>query len=188
MHLVLIGYRGSGKTSAGRAAAQTLGLDLVDLDHAVRAKFDGRSIANVWATEGEPAFRKAEAEAFAEQLDRETPIVLATGGGAVMTPDTATRLDRARAQHAAWCAYLHATADVLAARIAGDTGTAAERPSLTGAPPASAGAVEEVASVLTQRESTYRKLADVVIDATADLDQVAAQLVDGYRSAPNAAS
>ncbi|MEM7680556.1 MAG: shikimate kinase [Planctomycetota bacterium] len=184
MHLVLIGYRGSGKTSAGRLAAETLGLELVDLDDAVRAKFDGRAIADVWQTEGEPAFRTAEAGAFAEQLESAAPIVLATGGGAVMTAQTAERLDRARRRGRAWCAYLHAPAEVLAQRIASDDASANERPSLTGA----ASAVAEVAHVLGVREPAYRALADAVIDASSPIDAVARALVDGYRSAGSGAS
>ena len=63
MNIVLLGYRGSGKTSIGKKLASELWKDFVDLDDATRARFNNQTIADIWAEHGEAAFRAAEADA-----------------------------------------------------------------------------------------------------------------------------
>lgn len=158
MNIVLLGYRGSGKTTIGKQLANELWKDFVDLDDATRKRFDNQTIADIWAEHGEAAFRQAEAAAAAELLAKDD-LVIALGGGtlttdagkaAVQSADNATRI------------YLSCSADKLAQRIAGDTTTATERPSLTGdADPAA-----EVETVLAQRDPVYREVADITFDVT----------------------
>lgn len=157
MNLVLIGYRGSGKSSVGRLVADRLGLGFVDTDARIVERFDGMTIKAIWQAHGEPAFRKVEREVIADLLG-EDGRVIAFGGGAAMQPEVRAALadtgDRCKA------VYLRATPATLSARIIGDAATAAARPSLTGA----AGSAEEVADVLARREPTYQALADHTID------------------------
>ncbi|MGB1124846.1 MAG: shikimate kinase [Phycisphaeraceae bacterium] len=158
MNIVLLGYRGSGKTSIGKQLANELWKDFVDLDDATRKKFGGLTIAEIWEQQGEEAFRKAESDAAAELLAKDDQVI-ALGGGtltteagkaAVLSAENATRI------------YLSCSPDVLAGRIAGDATTASERPSLTGDTDPSA----EVEQVLAQRDPVYREVADIVFDVS----------------------
>jgi len=157
MNVVLIGYRGSGKTSIGRALADRLGVGFIDTDAEVVERFGGLSIAEVWRRWGEPAFRLAERQVI-DRLLADDGRVLAFGGGAVMQPAVRAALDAAGAR--CTVIYLRARASTLGARIAADAATAEARPSLSGL----AGSADEVADVLAAREPTYRAVADHVID------------------------
>lgn len=81
--LVLIGAPGSGKTSAGRALAQKLGVPFVDVDEQI-VREQGKTISEIFADEGEQGFRDLEREATVRALSG--PGVVSLGGGAVMTP------------------------------------------------------------------------------------------------------
>lgn len=84
-HLVLIGPMGAGKTTIGRRLAQALGLPFVDLDERIVGDC-GASITLIFDLEGEAGFREREHRALAEALAG-PPMVLATGGGAVLRAD-----------------------------------------------------------------------------------------------------
>ena len=164
MNILLLGYRGSGKTTLGKGIAQRTWKDFVDLDQRVTEKFDQRSIADIWQHDGEPAFRAAELQTLAELLQHDNQ-VLALGGGTVMQPaaaDLVAQLTDARR------IYLHCPPHVLAQRIAQDPATAANRPSLlqdTGLT-SHAADLDEITAVLAHREPVYRRLADVVFDVS----------------------
>ena len=81
-NIVLIGMMGSGKTTCGRLLAGRLGRPFVDCD-AVIEGFAGRSIPDIFAAEGEEAFRELESQVIRE-LSRQEGLVIATGGGAVL--------------------------------------------------------------------------------------------------------
>jgi len=81
--LVLIGFMGSGKSTLGALAAREVGVDFVDLDACIEAR-TGKSVARIFATEGEPAFRRHELDAL-RQLDPPAGAIIATGGGIVET-------------------------------------------------------------------------------------------------------
>ncbi len=155
--VVLVGMRGAGKTAAGRLVAERLGRPFADLDQEVERRA-GRTVAEVFATEGEAGFREREAAALGEVL--RDGIVLALGGGAVERAESRVRL----ADSGARVVWLSAPPAVLAARVAGSG-----RPSLTGRPPE-----EEVAAVLARREALYRAVAAAeVSSAEGSPDQTA---------------
>lgn len=83
---VIVGMPGSGKSSVGRLLAKAYGLPFQDSDHVIEAKA-GLSIPDIFRLQGEPAFRKLEQETIIQLLG-ETPMVLATGGGAYMNEHT----------------------------------------------------------------------------------------------------
>jgi shikimate kinase len=85
-HLILIGLPGSGKSTVGRAVAAALGWPFVDLDAEIVAR-EGRSIASIFASDGEPRFRELEREATIRLRDA-SPSVVAPGGGWVTSPET----------------------------------------------------------------------------------------------------
>ncbi|MGH9000821.1 MAG: shikimate kinase, partial [Acidimicrobiia bacterium] len=93
LHLVLVGMMGSGKSSVGRRLARRLGRSFVDTDQLVEAR-RGLPIAEIFAADGEAAFRALESSAVAEALGASPPAVVAFGGGAILDP---ANRERARA-------------------------------------------------------------------------------------------
>lgn len=81
--VVLIGAPGSGKTTVGRHVAERLGADFIDVDAVIEAR-TGRTIGDIFATDGEDAFRRLEEATTLEVLA--APAVVALGGGAVLSP------------------------------------------------------------------------------------------------------
>jgi shikimate kinase len=108
--IALVGLMGVGKSSVGRRLANALDLPFRDADHEVEAAA-GRSIADIFADLGEPAFREGERRVIARLLD-DPPHVLATGGGAFMSPDT-----RALIKARSISVWLKADLEVLARRV-----------------------------------------------------------------------
>ncbi|MFN2462537.1 MAG: shikimate kinase [Candidatus Dormibacteria bacterium] len=89
-NLVLVGFMGSGKTAVGRRVAPALGLRFVDLDDAV-VEAAGKSIVDIFREDGEPAFRRLEAQAV-ERVAAGSGQVIAPGGGALMNQRSWDRL------------------------------------------------------------------------------------------------
>ena len=175
MIISLVGPRGSGKTTVGRLVADALGCDFADSDVEVERRA-GRSIPEIFASDGEPAFRTLEAETIARLLDRD-PLVLATGGGAVLIADTRRRL-----AEAGTVVYLHTDAATLHARTAGDALSGRNRrPALTDLP-----AGEEVAAILAAREPLYQAVADAVVEAGDTPEKVADAVLAVLRHRPTA--
>lgn len=83
--LFLTGFMGAGKSTVGRLLARRLGLSFTDLDALIVAR-EGRSIATIFAVEGEPRFREIESELLRKIAFSPQGGVIATGGGAVMDP------------------------------------------------------------------------------------------------------
>jgi shikimate kinase len=81
-HLVLVGLMGSGKSTVARLVARRTGRRVVDVDAEVE-RAAGCTIATLFATRGEPVFRRHETDALREALEAHDPCVIATGGGVV---------------------------------------------------------------------------------------------------------
>lgn len=122
--IALVGLMGAGKSSVGRRLAQVLEMPFRDADIEVE-QAAGRSIPEIFAQMGEPAFREGERRVIARLLD-EAPHVLATGGGAFMSPET-----RALVKEKAVSVWLKADLPVLARRV----GRKDSRPLLRNADP-----------------------------------------------------
>jgi len=84
--IVLVGIMGCGKSTVGKRLAQRLGLEFVDADSEIE-RAANMSVSEIFAAHGEPYFRSGEERVIARLL-REGPQVLATGGGAFMSPAT----------------------------------------------------------------------------------------------------
>ena len=91
-NLALIGFMGTGKTSVGRLVAEALHFDFVDTDEQIQAK-TGRMISEIFATDGEAAFRALEREAVGE-LSKHKRVVISTGGGLPTNPENLAELKR----------------------------------------------------------------------------------------------
>jgi len=115
--IVLVGFMGAGKTTVGTLLAARLGLPFADSDQVLEDHAD-RPIRQIFAEDGEPAFRALEYEVIAGLLDG-PPIVLALGGGAPGHPPTRARLT---CDPAAEVVYLHVGYDQAMRRVGGDEG------------------------------------------------------------------
>ncbi|MFM7068169.1 MAG: shikimate kinase [Actinomycetes bacterium] len=150
-HVVLVGLSGTGKSTVAPLLAERLGLRCVDVDREVVAAA-GQSVADIFATAGESAFRAAESVALAATLDGPTAVV-ATGGGIVLDP--AHRLALRSTGTVVW---LRATPAVLVGRLDAD---AEERPLLADGAQVALGRLERMAA---EREPLYREIANFVVD------------------------
>ena len=108
--IALVGLMGAGKSSIGRRLAQALGLPFMDADTEIEAAA-GSSIEEIFARDGEAAFRKGERRVIARLLDG-PPQILATGGGAFMDPST-----RALIRERAISVWLRADLETLLVRV-----------------------------------------------------------------------
>lgn len=173
--VLLIGLRGSGKTSIGRMLAARLGRTFHDLDEEALALSDAGSVAEVFANRGEAEWRRLEARACRELLLR-WGCVIALGGGAPMTVEIREAILAARARGTHRVVWLDADAEILAARLDDHGG---ERPALleddSGTP---AGALEETARLRLMRAPTFAKLADFRIDCDAPPETVLERVVE----------
>ena len=161
MMIALTGFMGSGKTTVGKVLADFLGCPFMDLDDLV-VKKAGKSIPDIFAQDGEPAFRELEAQILRKTVAKyaESTAVLALGGGAVLAPASAALLHEKTV-----CIYLRATLDTLLARLAGET---------AGRPLADASLADRLAS----REPIYEETAHVIIDTDGlSPDEVADEII-----------
>ena len=176
-HLVLIGLRGSGKTTAGRLAAQRLDIAFADLDALALRDMGCASVEQAWREQGERAFRAAEARCLARALTHRRDDVLALGGGTPMI-DTARHALQAAvvAGVVVGPVYLHAPPEVLAQRLLADPG---DRPPLSDANLPDADLPDEVRGVYEKRDGVYQALAqDVVEVAGLAAEEVVERLVE----------
>jgi shikimate kinase len=152
MNLILIGYRATGKTTLARLLAGQLGWDWIDADVEIERRA-GKSIARIFAEDGEPAFRDLEAQVIADLCRRER-LVLAAGGGAPMRDENRqTMRDRGTV------VWLTAPPETILARMSDDATTAMRRPNLT-----DEGPLKEILTLLERREPIYREAAHHVVD------------------------
>ncbi|PHV06591.1 3-dehydroquinate synthase [Janthinobacterium sp. BJB412] len=147
-NVFLVGLMGAGKTTIGRILARKLGMRFIDSDHEIEAR-TGASIPWIFEIEGEPSFRRREAEVIGE-LTAQQGIVLATGGGAILDPAS-----RAFLASRGTVIYLRASVNSILSRTAHDK----SRPLLQTADPR-----RKLEELLAQREPLYLEIADVVID------------------------
>jgi shikimate kinase len=163
--IILIGYRGGGKTTVGRLLAGRLGWEFADADDHIEASA-GKSIAEIFAAEGEAGFRDREAAVLGE-LCRKPRLVLATGGGAVLRP-----ANRELLRAAGFVVWLNSSPETAWERLRADPTTAARRPNLT-----AAGGLDEVRALMAAREPLYREAADLVADADAPSPEAVAAAI-----------
>ncbi len=160
--IILTGPMGSGKTSVGRLLSAKLGYRFLDLD-ALIVKQAGKSINQIFADEGEAAFRDRETAALAS-LKGEDELILSTGGGAVLREE-----NRALLHAAGLVVNLRASTAELASRLA----RASDRPLLQGDEPLA----QRIERITQEREPFYAD-ADIRIDTTGKtLEDVAAQIL-----------
>lgn len=146
-NLYLVGPMGSGKTAVGKQLGRLLDYSFVDSDHEIEAS-TGADIPLIFEREGEAGFRQRERDMIAA-LVRRQPVVLATGGGAVLDPASRQLLH----EHGYVC-YLETSPEQQAERAA----RTRHRPLLHGVD-----ARQRLAELLAIRDPLYRSIADLVV-------------------------
>lgn len=164
--IFLIGYRGAGKTTVARLLAEKFGWSWLDAD-AVLEERAGKSIRQIFADDGEAAFRDLESAILGELCTLENH-VFATGGGVVLREENRVCLKQGVV------VWLRASADVLWQRMQQDITTAERRPNL------GQGGLAEIEELLRAREPLYEACSDVTVDVE---KRAAGDAADAIRSA-----
>src|SRR5262245_39625007 len=144
---------GAGKSTVGPRCAERLGRAFVDVDEVIETNA-GRSVAEIFADEGEAGFRARERAAIDDVMASPSPVVAACGGGAVLDPE-----NRRRVRAHGCVVWLTADPDTLAERVGGGTART-QRPLLAG-DLAPAVTLERLASV---RAPAYEAAAHATVD------------------------
>lgn len=177
--LLLIGLRGSGKSTIARALGEQTRRLWLDLDHVTPAFLGGRSVAEVWEAHGEAAFREAEARALDEVLRTRDGAVIAAGGGTPTAPGVPELIRAAQVTGRIVVVYLRADASTLRSRLAQSDNR--DRPPLT---EGHTDPLDEVERVLAERDELYTRLADETLDMdeSGSVESVAEQLAHVVRT------
>lgn len=149
-HVVLVGLMGSGKTTVGRRLAAHLDRSFIDADEAIEQVAD-RTIAEIFADEGEHGFRALEADVLEDLLEHHEPTVIASGGGAVLSPATRRRLRRPEVT----VVWLDGAVPFLASRVQ----RKAHRPLLAG----EESPLEVLGRMHDERAPLYAEVADLTL-------------------------
>ena len=147
-HLVLVGLMGSGKTTVARIAAERLGRQVIDSDTVIE-KATGRTVREIFADDGEDAFRKLETAALLDALASPEPAVIAAAGGVVLREENRAALKQSNAK----VVWLCASPALLVERAA----SGGHRPLLDEDP---AGTLQRMHD---QRQELYREVADAIV-------------------------
>ncbi len=167
MNIVLIGYRGTGKSVVGALVGQQLGMPCIAMDARI-VEQAGLTIPEIVEQHGWPGFRDMES-AVASELAQLDNVIIDTGGGVIERQEN---IDALRAN--GLLIWLKASVETIVSRIQGDT----QRPSLTGAK----SFTEEVTEVLQRRTPKYHSAAQHEIDTDhLTLTQVAGQIIEKLR-------
>jgi shikimate kinase len=165
VNLYLVGFMGTGKTTVGRAVAQKLGFLALDSDHEIERQ-KGKTISDIFAQEGEPAFRVMERE-FIEHGHPATRTLVACGGGLVVQPGMLALL---KSKGVVVC--LHASLDTILARTARHR----TRPLLAVEDPE-----ERIRTLYAAREPIYKQSGTVILTDSRPLHDVISHVVRAWR-------
>lgn len=165
VNLYLVGFMGTGKTTVGRAVAHKLGFQFVDSDHEIE-RLQGRTIAEIFAQQGEAAFRQMERE-FVERGHPATQTVVSCGGGLVVQPGN---LELLKARGVVLC--LHASVETILARTARHN----HRPLLATDDPET-----RIRTLFAAREPVYKKAGTVILTDARPLQDIVAHVMRAWR-------
>lgn len=170
MNIYLIGFRGTGKTTAGRLVAQNLGWEFIDADDYLEKKA-GKTIRQIFQEGGEGLFRDLEEEVIQELSGMENKVV-AAGGGAVLREKNVENMKKNGP-----VILLEADAHTIYERLQKDPKSHTQRPNLT-----KLNSFEEIVHLLEYRKPYYEKAADFRINtATIRPEEVVMRILSKYQ-------
>jgi shikimate kinase len=164
VNLYLVGFMGTGKSTIGRLVAQRIGFEFCDTDQEIERQ-QGREITEIFARDGEPAFRALERQ-FIETGHPRTRAVVACGGGLVVQPGM---LELLRATGVVIC--LHASIETILERTARHR----HRPLLNVADPDA-----QVRALFAAREPVYRLAGTVILTDCRSLPEIVGHVVRAW--------
>ena len=168
MNIVLVGYRGTGKSTAGKILHERLGMRYISMDDEI-VRRAGMPVPAIVEKFGWPGFRDLESE-IARELSQADNVIIDAGGGVIERPENIDAL-----KNNARIFWLKAAVGTIVTRIQGCT----ERPSLT----AGKTFTEEVAEVLEQRSGKYKAAADHEVDTDGlTPEQIAEKIISCWKS------
>ena len=165
VNLYLVGFMGTGKSTIGRSVAQKLGFQLLDSDHEIE-RVTGKTIPQIFETEGEPAFRIME-RSFIETGHPQDGCVIACGGGLVVQPGM---LDLLKLRGVVVC--LHASLETVLKRTQGNR----NRPLLNVDDP-----MARIRALYEVREPVYRRSGTLVLTDGRPLQDIVNHVLRIYR-------
>jgi shikimate kinase len=170
VNLYLVGFMGTGKSTVGRAVAQKIGFHVLDSDHEIE-RLQGKTIPDIFAQDGEPAFRAMERE-FIERGHPAERTIIACGGGLVVQPNM---LELLKSKGVVVC--LHASLETILARTARQR----NRPLLAVENPE-----ERIRTLYAAREPIYKKSGTVILTDSRPLQEIVAHVMRAWkRDAPD---
>lgn len=161
MNIVLIGLRGSGKTTVGKLLAKRLGKQFIEMDELIVQRL-GQSIPEIVNRYGWQKFRDTEEE-ITREVARLDNVVNATGGGVVTREENVRELKKKGK-----LVWLKANTDTLLRRI----GNGKSRPSLTGKSKR-----EDMETVLSERSPIYERVTDFIVDTEGKMPEEVAEAI-----------
>ncbi|RJP22947.1 MAG: shikimate kinase [Candidatus Omnitrophota bacterium] len=168
MNLILIGYRGTGKTTISDLLHEQLSMPVYHMDEMLEQRF-GERITNFVQKHGWDSFREEE-RLLVEELTQLDEVIIDTGGGVIIRDDNICDLRRT-----GFVVWLQARPETIAKRI----GTDKNRPSLTGVK----SHIDEIVDVLEERTPRYQKASDLSVQTdTSTHDETVAQIVKMWRN------
>ncbi len=165
VNLYLVGFMGTGKTTVGRIVAQKIGFQLLDSDHEIE-RHQGKTIPEIFAQDGEPAFRALERDFIARGHPAKRALI-ACGGGLVVQPGILAAL---KAKGVVIC--LHASLETILARTARQR----NRPLLEVENPE-----ERIRTLYAAREPIYRQSGTVILTDARPLQDIVAHVLRAWR-------
>jgi shikimate kinase len=165
VNLYLVGFMGTGKTTVGREVAHKLGFHALDSDHEIERRH-GKTIPDIFAQDGEPAFRAMERE-FIERGHPAERTLVACGGGLVVQPGMLGLL-----QSKGVIVCLHASLETILARTARQR----NRPLLAVENPE-----ERIRTLYAAREPIYKQSGTVILTDARPLQEIVAHVIRAWR-------
>lgn len=147
--IILIGFMGSGKSTVGVSLAEKTGLPLTDTDQWIVNR-EGADITQIFKEQGEAAFRLMETNCLTQLLQADTGRIISAGGGIPVREE-----NQALIRQLGTAVYLYTAPEEICRRLREDR----SRPLLQGDDPA-----EKIRQLWEERESDYRRCADIIID------------------------
>jgi shikimate kinase len=165
VNLYLVGFMGTGKTTVGRAIGTKLGFEVLDSDHEIE-RTQGKTIPDIFAQDGEPAFRALE-RAFIERGHPAQRVIVACGGGLVVQPGMLALL---KSKGVVVC--LHASVETILARTARQR----NRPLLAVEDPEA-----RIRTLYAAREPIYKQSGTLILTDSRPLHEIVAHVIRAWR-------